>query len=133
MKSKLKQGWVALQTTYLLGPLQVQASNLEQTTSVKITSEALGNFYEVMKYLSMVSLGFGFLFTMFALAINAYRQSKAIQEGNSSQSMEQWKQMGKIIRNVAILTFMLGIFAAIVIAILRISYPDIIAEGGVQN
>lgn len=101
-------------------PLSVLAAqNLDQSTATKITSDGLFELDKIFRVGTIVLTILGFSFTSIALGINAYYQSKSIQEGNANRSQQEWKQMVKLLKNVALFTFFMGILSAFVVFFLR--------------
>lgn len=101
-------------------PLSVLAAqNLDQSTATKITSDGLFELDKIFRVGTIVLTILGFSFTSIALGINAYYQSKSIQEGNANRSQQEWKQMVKLLKNVALFTFFMGILSAFIVFFLR--------------
>ena len=101
-------------------PLSVLAAqNLDQSTATKITSDGLFELDKIFRVGTIVLTILGFSFTSIALGINAYYQSRSIQEGNANRSQQEWKQMVKLLKNVALFTFFMGILSAFVVFFLR--------------
>lgn len=104
----------------------VQVDNLNQQTTNMRTAEALGGLHTALRYITIVSFAVGGIVSLWAFAINAYRQSKAMQQGNSSQSQQEWTQFMKLFKNIVIFTILIGILSSVIIIILNIGYDGLL-------
>ena len=49
-----------------------------------------------------------------------------MQQGNSSQSQQEWTQFMKLFKNIVIFTILIGILSSVVIIILNIGYDGLL-------